>query len=181
MQIVSIALLEPQDFDLFLAYINDHLSDNGRGDTPYFQPMPRKESRFPADKAAAFKNGMQTAMGEPGWRRLWVARDSAGQIAGHIDLRALPERHAAHRCLLGMGVERRYRKRGLGGKLLVHAAQWAQEEAGLQWIDLQVLSVNQPAIALYLRAGFERTGEVPDMFQIDGHSFSYTSMSKRLA
>ncbi len=51
---------------------------------------------------------------------------------------------------------------------------------GFEWIDLQVLSVNTPAIALYHRTGFQKTGEIPAMFHIDGQAFDYTSMSKRL-
>lgn len=176
---MNIEKLSPADFALVLDYLNDHLSDNGRDGTAYFQPLPRGESRFPADKADAFKTGMAIDVGLPGWRRVWVARDKNGRIAGHIDLRAHPERHASHRCLLGMGVDREVRQQGLGGALLAHAAQWALV-SGIQWIDLQVLSVNTPAINLYQRNGYRITGEIPDMFHIDGQYFSYTSMTMRL-
>jgi ribosomal protein S18 acetylase RimI-like enzyme len=171
--------MEPDGFDTFLAYLNDHLSDNGRGDTAYFQPLSRDESRFPAEKAEGLRAGMRTEVGVAGWRRVWVARAEDGAIAGHIDLRAHAERYAAHRCLLGMGVDRRHRKQGLGNRLIEHAAQWAAT-AGFEWIDLQVLSVNTPAIALYHRTGFQKTGEIPAMFHLDGQAFDYTSMSKRL-
>ena len=56
-----------------------------------------------------------------------------------------------------MGAQRDYRRLGLGLRLIEHAARWARDN-GLAWIDLQVLSVNQPAIALYRRAGFIQTG-----------------------
>jgi ribosomal protein S18 acetylase RimI-like enzyme len=176
---LQIEALPPAGFDAFLDYLNDHLADNGSDGRPYFQPLSRQSSRFPADKAEAFRNGLQTPVSEPGWRRLWVARDGDGRIAGHIDLRAHGERPAAHRCLLGMGVDRDYRRLGLGRRLIAHAAQWAADN-GLEWIDLQVLSVNQPAIALYRRAGFIQTGEVADMFRLDGQHFAYTSMALQL-
>lgn len=176
---MNIEKLSAGDFAAFLDYLNDHLSDNGRDGTAYFQPLPRDDSRFPADKADAFKTGMAIDVGQPGWRRVWVARDMNGRIAGHIDLRAHPERHASHRCLLGMGVDREVRQQGLGGALLAHAAQWALV-SGIEWIDLQVLSVNTPAINLYQRNGYRITGEIPDMFHIDGQYFSYTSMTMRL-
>lgn len=176
----SIEQLTPADFDGFLVYLDDHLSDNGRDGTGYFQPLSREESRFPADKADAFRTGMGIDVGAPGWRRVWVARDAGGRIAGHIDLRAHAERYATHRCLLGMGVDRQHRKAGLGGRLLAHAEQWATASARLEWMDLQVLSSNTPAIHLYLRHGFRKTGEIPAMFNIDGRLFSYTGMSKHL-
>jgi ribosomal protein S18 acetylase RimI-like enzyme len=172
-----IELLDPAGFDIFLDYLNQHLSDNG--EAVYFQPLSRHASRFPADKAEAFKTGMRAELAVPGWRRVWVVRDADGTIIGHIDLRAHAERYAAHRCLLGMGVQRGHRQLGLGSRLIAHAEQWAVE-AGFAWIDLQVLSANAPAIKLYERAGFQKTGEIPDMFRIDGLNFSYTSMSKRL-
>ncbi|MQA23759.1 GNAT family N-acetyltransferase [Rugamonas rivuli] len=172
--------LEPAGFSDFLLYLNDHLSDNGQGDNVYFQAQPRADSRYPADKADAFRTGLQTPLDTPGWRRLWLARAADGRIAGHIDLRAHPERYAAHRCLLGIGVDRGFRQQGLGSRLIDHAAQWARASAQLAWIDLQVLSVNTPAIRLYQSKGFVQTGEIPDLFRIDGHSFAYTGMSKRL-
>ena len=84
-----------------------------------------------------------------------------------------------HRCLLGMGVHRDHRRQRLGQQLLAHAEQWALM-AGVQWIDLQVLSVNTPAMQLYDSSGYRKTGEIPNMFLIDGQHFSYTLMTKRL-
>ncbi|HEX8405117.1 MAG TPA: GNAT family N-acetyltransferase [Duganella sp.] len=168
------------DFDSFHAYLDDHLADNGREGTGYFQPLSRDASFFPADKAQAFKAGLGIDVGAPSWRRLWVARDAQGRIIGHIDLRAHAARYTAHRCLLGMGVDRHHRKAGLGGQLIAEAHHWAADTAQLRWIDLQVLSINAPAINLYLRNGFVKTGEVADMFDIDGQLFGSTGMSKHL-
>ena len=109
--------------------------DNGRAGTGYFQPLSRGASHFPDDKADALRSGLHIDVGAPGWRRVWVARDADGRIAGHVDLRAHAERHTAHRCLLGMGVDRAHRKAGLGGRLLAHAQRWAGESAALAWID----------------------------------------------
>ncbi|MYN47160.1 GNAT family N-acetyltransferase [Pseudoduganella sp. FT93W] len=170
-----------QEFDDFLRYLNDHLSDNGASGQPYFQPMSRSQSRIPAELAQAFRQGLELPLGAPGWRRLWVAQAADGRPLGHIDLRARPEPPAAHRCLLGMGVDRKARRMGLGQLLINHARQWARSEAGLEWIDLQVLSVNLPAIQLYQRCGFVMTGELHDMFRIDGLSLAFTSMSLKLA
>jgi len=175
-----IHLLQQEQFDDFLRYLNDHLSDNGSGATAYFQPLPRSESFFPAEKAELFRTGLATPVGTPGWRRAWIARTDDGRIAGHIDLRAHPERLSTHRCLLGMGVDRGFRRIGLGARLIAHAAQWAADVPDLAWIDLQVLSVNQSAVRLYKRCGFVKTGETEDMFRIDDQSYAYTFMSRYL-
>ena len=176
---MSIRPATRDDLPSFFAYLNDHLSDNGRQGTALFMPMARSASFFPPDKEAGFRTGMDTPVGEPGWRRLWLAFDGDGEIAGHIDLRARPERPAAHRTLLGMGVHRAARKQGLGACLIEVAAAWAQEQ-GFAWIDLEVLSVNLPARQLYARCGFTQVGELADMFRIDGEALGYTFMARRL-
>lgn len=169
-----------EDLDRFFAYLDDHLVDNGSGATALFMPMPRAASRFGAERESAFRAAFATALGQPGWRRLWLAFDAQGGIAGHIDLRARPEGTAAHRALLGMGVHRDARKQGLGARLIDSAAAWATNDAALDWIDLEVLSVNLPARQLYARCGFVQTGETADMFRIDGESLAYTFMTRKL-
>jgi len=174
---VTIHALEPGQLPALFAYLDEHLRDNGKNDTPLFQPMARSESTFPADRRAAFANGLATPLGAPGWRRAWVACDATGAIAGHIDLRARPEKAAAHRALLGMGVQRQHRRQGLARQLLQAAHSWAMEETQLDWIDLELLATNLPARALYLANGYAITGEVADMFRIDGEALGYTFMA----
>lgn len=167
------------DLDAFFTYLDDHLRDNGANGAPLFQPLPRAASCFPPERQASFRDGAAIPVGEPGWRRLWLAFDGA-RIAGHIDLRARPEPASAHRCLLGMGVDRDYRRHGLGQRLIGAAVEWASAQRQLTWIDLEVLSVNAPARALYARAGFVQTGELADMFRIDGVALGYAYMSRQL-
>lgn len=168
------------DLERFFAYLNDHLLDNGSGATALFMPMPRAASRLAPERESAFRGALASALGQPGWRRLWLAFDAEGAIMGHIDLRARPEAASAHRALLGMGVHRQARKQGLGARLVAVAAAWAAGEAALDWIDLEVLSANLPARQLYARCGFVQTGEMADMFRIDGEALGYTFMSLAL-
>lgn len=160
------------------AYLDDHLSDNGTGGTALFMPMARSESGFAPDKQASMTNGMLIPVGQPGWRRLWLAVTPDGRIAGHVDLRARPEKATAHRAMLGMGVHRDHRRQGLGATLVEHAAAWARDQS-LAWIDLDVLSANEAAIALYRRCGFTLAGALPDMFRIDGAALGHTFMTRQ--
>jgi ribosomal protein S18 acetylase RimI-like enzyme len=164
----------------FFAYLDDHLADNGKDGAALFQPLSRTDSRFPADKRIAFASGLATPYGQPGWRSAWIAVDAAGAIAGHVDLRARPERFTGHRALLGMGVHRDHRRQGLGLRLVHAAIGWARSCTRLEYIDLEVLSANIAAVALYRKAGFRQTGEYEDMFRIDGESLAYTLMTASL-
>jgi ribosomal protein S18 acetylase RimI-like enzyme len=178
---VKIRPADAADLPAFFAYLDDHLRDNGRDGGPLFQPLSRAQSQLPTGLRISFIKGLDIPVGEPGWRRLWLALDARGSIAGHIDLRARPEPLARHRAMLGMGVQRAYRRRGLGVRLVDAAIGWARGEAGLQWIDLEVLSDNHPAVALYLRAGFTMTARIEDMLHIDGasHDLSYMTCALR--
>lgn len=176
----AIHAVDRHSLPLFFDYLDDHLQDNGRNGMPLFQPMPRSQSAFSPDKAAAFTRGLEVAIGQPGWRRAWIAAGHEG-ILGHVDLRARPETASAHRALLGMGVHRAARRQGLGRALLASAMQWARDATALDWVDLEVLSDNVPARALYRDAGFRVCGEIPDMFRIDGEPLAYTLMSLQLA
>jgi ribosomal protein S18 acetylase RimI-like enzyme len=169
--------ISPPEFDEFIAYLNEHLGENGKPEVGYFQPLSRSTSSFPVDREAAFRAGLKIPVGEQGWRRAWAARGSDGQILGHIDLRGHSERHTEHRCLLGMGVHRICRRQGIGSTLIQHAKLWADSTKLLEQIDLQVLSENQAAVALYRQAGFTRVGEIQHMFKIDDQYFSYTTMT----
>ena len=174
---VSIRPADAADLPAFFVYLEDHLRDNGREGAPLFQPLSRAQSQLPSGLKASFVDGLAVPVGAARWRRLWLALDARGSIAGHIDLRARPEPGARHRAMLGMGVHRAYRRRGLGAQLLGTAIDWARGEDRLKWIDLEVLSENGPAVALYLRAGFTMTARIEDMLEIDGESLDLSYMS----
>jgi ribosomal protein S18 acetylase RimI-like enzyme len=177
---VKIRPADTADLPAFFVYLDDHLRDNGRDGAPLFQPLSRSQSQLPPGLKVSFVDGLSIPVGEPRWRRLWLALDARGSIAGHIDLRARPEPGARHRAMLGMGVHRTYRRRGLGARLVTTAVEWARGEAGLKWIDLEVLSENHPAVALYLRAGFTMTARIEDMLEIDGASRDLSYMTRDL-
>ena len=177
---IEIVVLDEPGFEEFFRYLGDHLADNGR-DGQYFMPFPRDAAPgLPADKRQSLAGGLGVAVGEPGWRRGWVARDARGRVVGHVDLRAHSDAHTGHRCLLGMGVDRDHRRLGLARRLIAHATRWAVDH-DLRWIDLRVLSANEAAVALYRAEGFQMQGGTPDMFWIDGQSLGYLYMAKKLA
>lgn len=177
----TIVALDPEGFDEFIRYLDDHLRDNGRDGAPHFQPLARASSSLAPERAAAWRAGLGVPIGSIGWRRTWVARDTqTGMLAGHIDLRSRGHEFTSHRCLLGMGVSREHRRAGLGARLLAHAEAWAQQHADIDWIDLQVLSANVPAVRLYESRGFTLVGETEDLFRIDGLRLSAIDMCKRV-
>lgn len=174
---LKIEALADSGFDAFAAYLTEHLKDNGRPATGYFQPLSREASVFGGERAERFRQALAVPLGQPGWRRAWVARADAGAIVGHVDLRAHAEAFTAHRCLMGLGVAASHRRQGLARRLVGTACEWAQREAGIEYVDLQVLSRNAAAVLLYVSLGFRQVGEMADMFRFDGQRFDYTTMT----
>lgn len=171
--------LRTRDFSEFAEYLNDHVSDNGAEGMPLFQPISRSDCRFDGERAAGFRSALDVPLLVPGWRRAWVALDGDATV-GHVDLRSHPSRYMVHRCLLGMGVHREWRRSGIGHRLLDVAIEWAKGEMRLEWLDLQVVASNSAAVRLYHRAGFAETGLIRDCFRFDGRQVDYLSMSMRL-
>ena len=174
-----IEVVDEAALDGFFTWLGEHLADNGRDGT-WFQPLAAHPDGVPPERRHAFRAGLSAPVGEPGWRRAWVARDADGRVLGHVDLRAHPEPFTGHRCLLGLGVRRERRRQGLARRLLAHATDWGREQ-GLGWIDLRVLSQNEAAVTLYRAEGFQMQGGTPDMFRIDGQSLGWLSMARKLA
>ncbi len=175
---LPIAPLGDADLDDFFAYLGEQLSENGR-DGRWFMPLAPTDAGVPEDKRQTFRDGFAAPLGETGGRRGWLARDAQGRVCGHVDLRAPASPASAHRCVLGMGVRHDMRRLGLASRLLAHATQWASAQ-GLKWIDLEVLSANEPAVALYRREGFLMQGGRPDLYVIDGVSLGEVWMARKV-
>ncbi len=79
-----------------------------------------------------------------------------------------------------MGVDVLHRRAGIGERLLNFLLDWMQANTQFEYLDLQVMSDNLPAISLYRKLGFITYGEIGDMYRIDGKSVSETLMSRRV-
>jgi ribosomal protein S18 acetylase RimI-like enzyme len=169
-----------ENLDDFLLYLEDHLADNGAPGHTLFLPSPPGEPWPRAEKRRELANAFQIPVGEAGWRRAWTACSGPGHVIGHVDLRARPELHTSHRALLGMGVHRNHRRKGLGRTLLTFVCEWAAAQSLLEWIDLDVLEGNGAARDLYLSSGFVEVGRIPDLFRIQGHSVGAIQMARRI-
>lgn len=175
----TIRLLTAEDYPAFFIYLNEQLADNGKNGMPLFQPVSRDLVTFPPEKESAFVAGLSKNVGQPGWRRAWVICDDQGGIMGHVDLRAHVESGITHRALLGMGVGKQFRRQGLGRQLLDYACQWVRENEMLEWIDIEVLAGNEPAVSLYRNSNFEELCLIPDQFRIDGRSEAVIRLAKK--
>lgn len=176
MKSIRVEEIREENFEVFKIYLKNHLSENGDNKS-YFLPLTKEQSKFSKKWEVKFKNGMNKNMNEVGWRKLWVAINQEDKIVGHIDIRSRNELNTEHRVLLGMGTDINCRNQKIGEKMLSFVIDYCKNQSKISWIDLEVLSNNNPAISLYEKKNFQLLSKVIDMFRIENESYDYNSMT----
>ncbi len=90
-----------------------------------------------------------------------------GVVVGWCDVLAKPRAALAHSGVLGMGVRRQYRGRGMGGALM-RATLEAARKRSLTRVELSVRADNERAKQLYERMGFVVEGICRNYIRLDG-------------
>lgn len=88
------------------------------------------------------------------------------EAAGWLELHRLPPERLRHTAMLTIAVAARWRRRGLGRRLLRRAYRWA-ERAGVRKLSLNVRAGNRAARALYETEGFVIEGCERDHVRTD--------------
>jgi RimJ/RimL family protein N-acetyltransferase len=81
-------------------------------------------------------------------------------VVGMIALEAYPLRALQHLRHLSLVVDPRFRRRGIGRKMLRQALDWARETPEVEKIEVRIREANAAAAALARTAGFEVEGRL---------------------
>ena len=111
-----------------------------------------QESRFLQEKADS-DNGIE------------ILAEVEGAVAGLAGFGAVGSKEKLrHRADFGISVDRQYWKLGIGTALMNACIECARK-AGYEQIELSVVAENEPAIAMYRKAGFVEFGRNPKGFK----------------
>lgn len=99
---------------------------------------------------------------------IFVVAEEEGQIIGLLICTGRDRIKIKHNTVLGMSVDKRYRNRGIGSKLLEYAIDWARSTKVVKRIELYVFTTNERAIHLYEKYGFVTEGEKQNALRMDG-------------
>jgi len=155
--------LNHADIEVFNAHFARHRAESGRDDI-HFMPFAPDD---PDGPKGLDPGQIDRPLTELGWQRCFVVW-SGSQIVGHVDLKGGAIRATAHRCELGIGLERRARGAGLGRALMNTAIEFARAAPELDWLDLRVFANNTRARKLYLSMDFVELATLPDFIRIEG-------------
>jgi RimJ/RimL family protein N-acetyltransferase len=142
-----------------------------------FTPVTPADQR---DPAKLDHDAFAWPLTEPKWRRGFAVVTEDGWIVGHVELKGDEFRAGLHRCELGIGIERPYRRLGFGRQLMENVIEFARASDSIEWIDLFVFGHNVAARALYRNLGFKEAGTVTDRFRIDGRSVDDVIMTLKV-
>lgn len=164
----AMAEIRPLTLDDLSAYI-DHLSRH-YGEPGANGEIAQPHSILHFNDCEQYRSKIANRWGAPlkeaAWSRAWGVIDGP-LIVGHLEINHGANPNKSHRVTLGLGIEQKYRRQGLGTRLLTEATQWISVLPSIDWIDLKVFAHNQAAIDLYRKFRFKELGRVPDKLRID--------------
>lgn len=172
--------LDAADFGEWARHVNRQNAESGHDGRPLSSPLTGGADYATSERRARFETSIVIPVGTAGWMRCWGLVGDQGAIVGHLDLSASTIVSEQHRVSLGIGLESAYYRQGFGRALMNHAIGFAQDH-GIEWIDLQVLAENTPAMALYKSTGFIESGHKVDRFRINGRSVDDVMMTLKLS
>lgn len=159
-----------EDSEQLIAYLKKTAEE-----TPYLIREPEEIGITP-EQEKAFIEAKEAAPGE-----LMLLAFVEGRHAGNCSISAMGDYlRYRHRCSTAIALYREYCGKGIGTKLM-ETALAAAREMGYEQAELEVISSNRNAIALYEKLGFQKYGTFPDNMKYqDGHYEDCDWMMKKL-
>jgi L-amino acid N-acyltransferase YncA len=138
------------------------------------------------DRIATLDTSLRTPAGTHEWlagrepRHPVIVAEVNGTVVGWASLNRFNSRSAYdHVADFSVYVERAWRGRGVGGRLLERLIATARE-IGFHKMVLSALARNAAGVGLYTKAGFDRVGIYREMGQLDGEWVDVVIMEKLL-
>ncbi len=108
------------------------------------------------------------------------ATDADKELIGFLCATGGVYQHDRHNVQIVVGVKQAFTRQGVGTRLLQACEQWARAQH-LYRLQLNVVTCNEAAVALYQKFGFEICGLAKAMLRVANEYFDLYTMSKILA
>lgn len=103
------------------------------------------------------------------------------KVIGNIEIRTPNLSKTKHTALIGTGVVKAWRGKGIGTFLMDSLITWVKEKSSIEILWLQVFATNENAIKLYKKMGFTIDGIQKDFIKLDENKYTDSiNMSKKI-
>ncbi len=114
-------------------------------------------------------------------KRPLLVHEEEGDVAAWVSFESFYGRPAYDGTAeISIYIDSRYRRRGLGRRLLQEAIDMAAD-LKIRTLVGFIFSHNEPSIRLFRAFGFEEWGRLPNVAEMDGREYSLSILGKRLA
>lgn len=160
----------PEDAEDLLQYLKVTTAE-----TPYLIREPEEITLTVEQERAFIESRLKSE------KSLMMIAVLDGKHVGNCSVDAIGNyRRYAHRCEMAVALYQEYCGCGIGRGMMEYALR-AAKEMGYEQAELEVISNNKKAIALYEKLGFQKYGTFPDnMKYADGSYVSADWMMKKL-
>lgn len=110
---------------------------------------------------------------------LFVA-ESQGKLIGNIDLNGNQRLKLFHTGVVGMGLHKEWREKGVGSALLDTVINWSKSNPFITVLWLEVYDSNMAGKALYNKMGFNECGKIKNFFCEDDVFIDKITMVRHL-
>ena len=125
------------------------------GETPYMAREPEEITLTVEEERSLLREKAESG------RELMLYAEIDGRHAGCCSFTPVSgRRRLCHRCMVGISVYREFWGMGIGTALMSEAIA-AARSAGYEQAELDVVSANTSAVAVYRKLGFETVGTIP--------------------
>lgn len=110
---------------------------------------------------------------------LFVA-ECNGQLVGNIDLNGNQRAKLFHTGVIGMGLEEKWRGKGIGSALMQAIIDWSTKNQFISILWLEVYDSNNAGKKLYEKMGFKVCGRIDNFFHEDDEKIDKITMVRHL-
>lgn len=146
---VTIREANPEDAASLITYVTSLLEEPAS-----FLEMSKGEFTLTIEEEMKFLDDCRKSKNS-----IFIVAEENGQIIGNLTCLGNHRAKIRHNVVLGISVEKRYRNRGVGSRLMEYAITWSKETQIVKRIELYVFKTNDRAIHLYRKFGFVIEGE----------------------
>ena len=167
---ITLRSAELRDAEALLSYMRTTTAE-----TPYLIREP-EEVTMTMEQEEAFLQSKTDAERE----LLLIAETDSRHIGSCSLMQVLPYKRFDHRCSIAIALYQEFCGAGIG-EIMLRTLLEAAKQAGYEQAELEVVSENHRAMALYEKLGFEKHGHLPhNMKYADGSYADAEWMVKKL-